>query len=192
MRRRPMAMHPRTVDDRRGRPRPIPLALAVGLALAFGGCTGTSGPSLPVDASGGVLPPATGQPSGGEIGDGTRGSGPVAPSERPTASVPGGLATLPPSGAPVMGEVPERVLAAILEDAARRTGADPATAKILRAEAVTWSDGSLGCPEPGMFYTQALVDGYWVVVELGGTTLDYRVGAHGAFRLCEEPSPGAP
>ncbi len=90
------------------------------------------------------------------------------------------------------GEVPERVLAAILEDAARRTGADPATATILRAEAVTWSDGSLGCPEPGMFYTQALVDGYWVIVELGGTTLDYRVGDRGAFRLCEQPGPGAP
>ncbi len=90
------------------------------------------------------------------------------------------------------GEVPEAVLASIIEDAAHRTGADPATARIVRAEAVTWSDGSLGCPEPGMFYTQALVDGYWIVVELGGQTLDYRVGAHGAFRLCEVPAPGAP
>jgi hypothetical protein len=192
MRRRPMAMRPRTADDRRGRRRPISLALAVGLALALGGCAGPGGPSLPVDASGGVLALATELPPGGEIGDGTGGSGPVAPADRPTASVPGRLATLPPSGAPVNGEVPERVLAAILEDAARRTGADPATATILRAEAVTWSDGSLGCPEPGMFYTQALVDGYWVVLELGGTTLDYRVGARGAFRLCEEPGPGAP
>lgn len=105
------------------------------------------------------------------------------------ASRPPGTATLPPSGPPVTGEVPEAVLAAILEDAARRTGADPATAKIVRAEAVTWSDGSLGCPEPGMFYIQILIDGYWVVVELGGQTLDYRVGAHGAFRLCEQPAP---
>lgn len=85
------------------------------------------------------------------------------------------------------GAVPQAVVDSILEDAAQRTGADPATARVLRAEAVTWSDGSLGCPEPGMFYTEALVDGYWVIVELGGQTLDYRVGAHGAFRLCEQP-----
>jgi hypothetical protein len=36
---------------------------------------------------------------------------------------------------------------------------------VVQAEAVTWPDGALGCPEPGIVYTQALVPGYWVVVE---------------------------
>jgi hypothetical protein len=30
-----------------------------------------------------------------------------------------------------------------------------------------WNDGSLGCPEPGMMYTQALVNGYWLIIEAG-------------------------
>jgi hypothetical protein len=27
--------------------------------------------------------------------------------------------------------------------------------EVVSAKAVTWSDGSLGCPEPGKLYTQA-------------------------------------
>jgi hypothetical protein len=40
-----------------------------------------------------------------------------------------------------------------------------------------------------MFYTQALVDGYWVVLSYRGQEFDYRVNDRGAFFLCEEPMP---
>ena len=43
--------------------------------------------------------------------------------------------------------------------------------KVLTVESVTWSDGSLGCPEPGMMYTQALVRGHRIRVDAAGTTL---------------------
>ncbi|WP_418605475.1 hypothetical protein [Georgenia sp. SUBG003] len=49
---------------------------------------------------------------------------------------------------------------------------------------MTWNDGSLGCPEPGTVYTQALVDGYHVVLEAGGERYDYRVGGAADVRLC--------
>ncbi|HWP62575.1 MAG TPA: hypothetical protein VNO86_03810 [Candidatus Binatia bacterium] len=174
--------------------RLVALVGLVGLVgLVVGGCAGPAGPPASVTGSGAVAPPATGTPAPSAPGASPASPSPSAvPSERPVASPPDGAATLPPSGAPVSGEVPEAILASIIEDAAERTGADPATARVLRAEAVTWSDGSLGCPEPGMFYIQVLIDGYWVVVEIGGQTLDYRVGSHGAFRLCEEPTSGAP
>jgi hypothetical protein len=54
---------------------------------------------------------------------------------------------------------------------------------VISAEAVTFPDGSLGCPEPGMAYTQALVDGYKIVAEAGGKTYDFR-GTGSTFRLC--------
>jgi hypothetical protein len=38
---------------------------------------------------------------------------------------------------------------------------------------VTWSDGALGCPAPGRFYTQALVPGFRVQLEAGGERFDY-------------------
>jgi hypothetical protein len=107
--------------------------------------------------------------------------------------------TTPPSGQPpervpeetplVTGEVPEEVLNPIMADVAERAGAEPAEIEVVRGQSVTWNDGSLGCPKPGMFYTQALVDGYWVVLSYQGQEFDYRVNEGGAFFLCEEPTP---
>jgi predicted small secreted protein len=115
------------------------------------------------------------------------GSGPdpsAAGSTRPAAT---GLdlATLPESAAPVIGEIPEPLMAALLADVADRAGVDPEAIEVVRAENVTWNDGSLGCPEPGMNYTMALIDGYQVVLSAGGDEFDYRVTGDGAFRLCE-------
>lgn len=86
---------------------------------------------------------------------------------------------------PVTGEVPDEIMEAILEDAVTRTGLSRAELEVERAEAVTWSDGSLGCPQPGEFYTQALVDGYWVELSGPEVWLDYRVDDRGIFKLCE-------
>ncbi len=83
---------------------------------------------------------------------------PAAPAEDPSMPVAASLAS---------------VTEAALVDAAERTGRSRADLKILSAEAVTWSDGSLGCPQPGMMYTQALVPGYRVRIEADGQVLDY-------------------
>jgi hypothetical protein len=56
-------------------------------------------------------------------------------------------------------------------------------------EPVTWPDGSLGCPDPGMMYTQALVEGYRVTLLAGDLTYDYRVGRGGHFRRCGPTRP---
>ncbi|WES65128.1 hypothetical protein P0L94_03415 [Microbacter sp. GSS18] len=59
------------------------------------------------------------------------------------------------------------------------------TLVIVSSEAVTWGDGSLGCPEPGMAYTQALEEGMRVIVEVNGVSYDYRFGSRPVPRLCE-------
>lgn len=69
-------------------------------------------------------------------------------------------------------------------DAARRSGLPAATLRVDRAEAVTWRDGSLGCPQPGMAYTQALVPGYRVRVIAGDRVMDYHAGRSGAPQWC--------
>lgn len=75
-------------------------------------------------------------------------------------------------------------------DAATRTGVAVDEVTFVSLEMVTWPDGSLGCPEPGMMYTQALVEGYRIVLEADGTQLTYH-GARGADPfLCA--GPGAP
>jgi hypothetical protein len=111
-------------------------------------------------------------------------------SERPTRTDAPADRVDPSSPAAVVGEVPADILAAILADATSETDLDPSEILVVRAESVTWPDGSLGCPEPGMMYTQALVDGYQVVLDADGEELDYRVGESGAFRICVDS--GAP
>lgn len=86
--------------------------------------------------------------------------------------------------------IPSDVWQAILDDLESRVGAPPIDVSVLTAEAETWSDGSLGCPRDGEMYTQALVDGYQVVVEVAGTQYDYRVGSGTDVRLCENPPVG--
>ncbi len=83
--------------------------------------------------------------------------------------------------------LPAEILDPIVADAAARLGVDPSAVSIVSAQAETFSDGSLGCPQRGVMYTQALVDGYQVVVEASGTQLDYRGSGLGQFRLCEKP-----
>jgi len=85
----------------------------------------------------------------------------------------------------------------IRADAAQRAGVTPDKVKILAVEAVTWADGSLGCPEPGMMYAQALVRGYRITVDAAGTTLDYHAGPQSRFVHCpperaQPPSPMDP
>jgi hypothetical protein len=83
-------------------------------------------------------------------------------------------------------EVPKGILDPILKEAASLASVAPEQLVVVRAEPVVWNDGSLGCPEPGMEYTQALVHGYWVVIRAIGKTYDFRVGRDGSFRLCPE------
>jgi hypothetical protein len=69
-------------------------------------------------------------------------------------------------------------------DAANRTGRPVTALEVLSAEPVTWRDGSLGCPQPGMAYTMALVPGYRIVLGLDGQTFNYHASRRGAWRFC--------
>ena len=94
---------------------------------------------------------------------------------------------VPPPSPPAIGSSMtslESVRESALADAAQRTGLDRADLAVLSAEAVTWSDGSIGCPQPGMMYTQALVPGFRVRIRAGGEVLDYHAGRSGVPFLC--------
>ncbi|MBA3019805.1 MAG: hypothetical protein KJ738_07750 [Actinobacteria bacterium] len=86
-----------------------------------------------------------------------------------------------PSGAAMTPS--DAQLAAITADLKQRgvTG----TFTVLKAVSITWNDGSLGCPEPGKFYTQALVPGAQIVVSVGDQRYDYRFGGGSTPKLCE-------
>ena len=95
-----------------------------------------------------------------------------------------------PSEVPVTvtGEVPDRMLSQIRADLATRINAQAEELEIIGAEAVVWPDGSLGCLRPDEMYTQDLVPGYRVILELAGKQYDYRASERGYFFLCEMPT----
>jgi len=78
----------------------------------------------------------------------------------------------------------ESLTESVLDDAAKRTGLGRTSLVVESAAAVTWADGSLGCPEPGMNYTMALVPGYRIIVRAGEQRLDYHASRRGYFVLC--------
>jgi S1-C subfamily serine protease len=80
--------------------------------------------------------------------------------------------------------VPAELIEAALADAAHRSTVARADITVLSAEAVTWADGSLGCPQPGMMYTQALVPGYRIVLQAGDQTLNYHAMSRGKPVFC--------
>lgn len=86
--------------------------------------------------------------------------------------------------APAMNDELKSLTDAALDEAVRRTGLDRTQLKVVRAESVTWGDGSLGCPQPGMSYTQALVPGYRIVVRAGAEMLDFHASRRGQLVLC--------
>ena len=101
-----------------------------------------------------------------------------------------------PPGSAVTRVSLEDVVGAARADAARRTGVAAESLVLLSAEAVTWSDGSLGCPQPGVMYTQALVPGYRVRLRGPAGEMDYHASARGSLLLCPagravDPPPGA-
>jgi hypothetical protein len=99
------------------------------------------------------------------------------------------LVTVPPTPAPVVGELPAALRESIEADVEQRSGVARTAFEYIRAEAIIWNDGSLGCPQPGVEYTQALVPGFWVVIRTGEAEYDYRVTERGGFVLCEPARP---
>jgi hypothetical protein len=113
----------------------------------------------------------------------------------PTEPEPGDEQTPPaqervetPEANPVTGEVPIDIMEEIFADLVERTGAEEGDIKIIKAEAVVWNDGALGCPKPGEFYIQMMINGYGVVLEVEGVYYDYRVTDSGDFKICEQES----
>ncbi|AXH96358.1 hypothetical protein [Ornithinimicrobium avium] len=101
---------------------------------------------------------------------------------------------LPSTGQPDLptGPVPQAVLdrpdvQAAVADYAKRMDVAVDDVKVVGFAEVTWSDGSLGCPQPGMMYTQALVPGYQLVLRAAGRTASYHAAKDKAFSYCANP-----
>ncbi|WP_157630890.1 hypothetical protein [Kribbella catacumbae] len=115
---------------------------------------------------------------------GACGNSPAPTSQEPTVT-PGTSDTPRPTGKPATPPTPSSdPVEQAKADLANRLGVDPAQVTLVSSTEVTWPDGSLGCPKPGMHYTQALVPGGRIVLEANGTRYNYHYGDRQAPFLC--------
>ncbi|MGD8199076.1 hypothetical protein ACQE98_00260 [Ornithinimicrobium sp. W1679] len=191
----------RAATGRAGRPRPgarAVLALTAAGALLLGAC---GGPDEPAETDG-TAATATGQAPADDdaSAEPTRTAEPA-----PTTDDPGddantteddmdpGLTPIPvPGPALPTGPVPDSIVQsdavqeAIAAEAARQ-GVEPEDVEVVGYAEVTWPDGSLGCPKPGMMYTQALVPGRQLILAVDGQTASYHASREGSFSYCSSP-----
>jgi hypothetical protein len=88
---------------------------------------------------------------------------------------------------PNIPKVQEQVVMA-KEDLAGRFNFDTAVIELVEYQTVTWRDGSLGCPQPGLAYTQALVDGYRLQLQMEGVQYNYHGSTNGDPFYCPSPN----
>ncbi|MGI9529814.1 MAG: hypothetical protein ACR2NG_08885 [Acidimicrobiia bacterium] len=78
------------------------------------------------------------------------------------------------------------------QDLADRLGIDGSEIAVLSQVEMDWPDGSLGCPQPGMRYKQAIVNGTLTVLVVDGIEYRYHAGGGRAPFLCEPRAKDSP
>jgi hypothetical protein len=81
---------------------------------------------------------------------------------------------------------------AVMQDLAVRLEVPLERVILVSEQQVTWPSGALGCPQPDMGYTQALIPGGRIVLGVDDVNFFYHSGRTGAFFYCENPLSASP
>lgn len=115
-----------------------------------------------------------------------------APGPKPVRGIPTPPPTRAPSPDPVSppttpgGEL-DRSVGEAIADLIRRFNVEAGSVSVLDARSVTWGDGSVGCPAPGLSYSQAEVSGSLIVLRVGDTSYRYHAAGSLSPFYCETP-----
>ena len=99
-----------------------------------------------------------------------------------------------PNVAPLASAVPgpnlspdqQQAVAAAMQDAAAHLGVAASDLSVQQVEEREWGDSSLGCPQPGLLYSQVVTPGFLVVINSRGKQLEYHSDTRGRVVLCRE------
>jgi hypothetical protein len=89
-------------------------------------------------------------------------------------------------------EHPNPQVVTAMTDLIGRLGVSASAVEVVSIEEVTWPDGSIGCPQPDMSYTQALVNGSRIVLRVDGAEYQYNSGGRREPFYCKNPSDPVP
>jgi len=83
----------------------------------------------------------------------------------------------------------QRLIEKAKADLAQRLSIPASQINTREIRKVLWPDDSLGCPQPGMTYTQTLVQGYLIILESTGKEFEYHADLRDYVFYCENPTP---
>ncbi|MCH9002477.1 MAG: hypothetical protein IIC02_07865, partial [Planctomycetes bacterium] len=83
------------------------------------------------------------------------------------------------SGTPSMSDVSSEADSTARRELSALLGVEPGDLRLVYSRILEFSDGSLGCPDAGAFYTQAIIPGYVLLYELKGTRYPFHVSIDG-------------
>jgi hypothetical protein len=116
--------------------------------------------------------------------------GDASPSET-TVDLPVGSTVPEESRGDMDWSAPGKLVTWAIDDLAERLEVPTSEVTVVSAESGVWADGSIGCPEPGMFYTQALVPGRRVILAVGDESYSYHQAGSDEPFWCSDPAEGA-
>lgn len=158
------------------------IALACAIPLILGACGSNNGPGD------GDTPAATAPTSTPDITEDDDVS-----TDEPTNSDDASGTPLPTTPSKVPDEVIQREpVQAAIADLAKRQNVEPNAVEVVSFADVVWRDGSIGCPQDGMMYTQALVPGHLLILAVDGNDAHYHAAEGKEFTYCADPQPPAP
>jgi hypothetical protein len=109
---------------------------------------------------------------------------PVTSPSAPTGSAQGTSPLASP--APSWPAEADAAVRAAVNDLAARLKAAPEKVQVISVSATDWPDTSLGCPKPGMFYAQVIVEGYKIVLAAGRELVEYHSDKRGRVVTCSK------
>jgi hypothetical protein len=117
------------------------------------------------------------------------GSGADTPAPTPAAPLPS-----PAPDSPVASVLPgssssadpQPAVDAALQDAAAHLAVTLVDLKVDQVQSRQWGDSSLGCPKPGIMYSQIVTPGFLILITGAGKQLEYHTDARGRVVLCQE------
>ena len=109
----------------------------------------------------------------------------TAPTGIPAAAAPPASRRMDSAFGSTVSAIPATLAVQVQNDAARRTGLDPESIRIVAVDPVAWPDASLGCEVARAPAPEARVPGYVVTVDAGGTPLRYHTDGRDQVRVCE-------
>lgn len=165
------------------------LTLTLSVTLAACGTTGEEQADDPTGSSPTSSAPTDSSPTTEDSVDTT------SPGDKPDLTISPGEPGQPGEGLPI-GPVPDAVkeredVQAAVAAEAKRAGVDASQVEIAGYADVTWTDGSIGCPQPDQMYTMALVPGHQLILSVDGQVASYHAAEGKEFAYCANPKPPA-